>query len=127
MSSSSPSSIGFGFLAFLLVAFGLYKFFFAPDPSTHGVVYINQELGISGRVTGYNKARGFKIFLDNSAIPYNFDAFANEQFTPDYGLGYYLEQGDLVNKLPNSSVLTLQKNGKTSQWHLVAPTPAPQN
>lgn len=125
MASSSSTSIVVGFLVFLLVAFGLYKFFFAPDPSTHGVVYINQELGVSGRVTGYNKARGFKIFLDNSTTPYNFDSFANKDFMPDYGLGYYLEQGDSVNKLPNSSVLTLQKNGKTSQWHFVAPTPAP--
>jgi len=125
MASSSPASLGLGFLVFLVVAFGLYKFFFAPDPSTHGVVYINQKLGVSGRVTGYNKARGFKIFLDNSTTPYNFDAFASEEFTPDYGLGYYLEQGDSVTKLPNSSVLTLQKNGKTSQWHLVPATPAP--
>jgi hypothetical protein len=123
MASSSPASLGFGFLAFLLVVFGLYKFFFPPDPSTRQVVYINQELGVSGRVTGYNKARGFKIFLDNSTTPYNFDAFANKQFMPDYGLGYYLEQGDSVNKLPNSTVLTLQKNGKTSQWHLVLPAP----
>jgi len=123
MASSSSTSLGFGFIAFLLIAFGLYKFFFAPDSATHQVVYITQELGVNGRVTGYNKARGFKIFLNNSATPYNFDAFANERFMPDYGLGYYLEQGDSVNKSPNSPVLTLEKNGQTSQWHLM-PTPA---
>jgi hypothetical protein len=121
--NSGPPPIVFRILALLVAAIGFYKFFFADDSPTRKVVFITKELGIAGEVTGYNKARGYKIYLDSSDTPYNFDAFANEQFMPDYGLGYYLEQGDSVNKLPNSTILTLQKNGKTSQWHLVIPAP----
>jgi hypothetical protein len=123
--NSGPPPIVFRILALLVAAIGFYKFFFADDSPTRKVVFITKELGIAGEVTGYNKARGYKIYLDSSDTPYNFDAFANEQFMPDYGLGYYLEQGDSVNKLPNSTILTLQKSGKTSQWHLVIPAPAP--
>ena len=81
-------STGATLLLMLLVSFLLYKFFFAASPITHNVVYVNQEIGVSGRVTGYNKARGYKIFLNNTTTPYNFDAFASEQYKPDFGLGY---------------------------------------
>lgn len=118
--ASSAASVGTGLLVFLLVGFMLYKFFFGSS-ATHNVVYVNQAIGVSGRVTGCNKARGYKIFLNNTKTPYNFDAFASEQYKPDFGLGYYLEQGDSVSKEPNSLLLTLHKNGRASQWQLVAP------
>jgi len=117
----NTASTGATLLLMLLVGFLLYKFFFAASPTTHNVVYVNQEIGVSGRVTGYNKARGYKIFLNNTTTPYNFDAFASEQYRPDFGLGYYLEQGDSVSKQPNSKLLILHKNGRTSEWRLVAP------
>lgn len=119
--ASSAASTGLGLLFFLLVGFGAYRLFFGPNPATRNVVYVNQEIGVNGRVTGFNKARGYKIFLNNTTTPYNFDAFASEQYKPDFGLGYYLEQGDSVSKEPNSKQLTLHKNGRTSQWYLVAP------
>jgi hypothetical protein len=98
-----------------------------PEASqTQNVVIINQDLGLVGRVTGYNKARGNKIFLNSSAVPYNFDQFENLALAQHNGLGYYLVQGDSVYKLPNARVLRIVRQGQQSIWHLVSPVmPAP--
>lgn len=119
--NSNSSTIVYSFAALLIVAVVVYKFFLANDSPTRKVVYINQELGIRGEVTGYNKARGFKIYLNNSEVPYNFDAFQNEQVKPDFGLGYYLEQGDSLVKSPHSTVLLVRRGGQASEWHFVPP------
>jgi hypothetical protein len=90
------------------------------------VVVIDQNLGLAGKVTGYNKARGNKIFLNSSDVPYNFDSFENEALAQLNGLGYYLEQGDSVYKSPNAPVVRVVRAGQRSTWHLVlADTTAP--
>jgi hypothetical protein len=88
---------------------------------TQNVVAINQDLGLVGEVTGYNKARGYKIFLNSSVVPYNFDGFENQALAQHNGLGYYLEQGDSVYKAANTKVLRVVRRGQRSTWHLVLP------
>jgi hypothetical protein len=104
---------------------GIYKLFFANDSPTRNVVFVNEEIGISGKVTGYNKARGFKIYINSSEVPYNFDSFQSREVAPNFSLGYYLEHGDSLTKSPNSSVVVVTRNGQVSEWHFVKPaTPA---
>ncbi|MDQ2771914.1 MAG: hypothetical protein M3Y54_15605 [Bacteroidota bacterium] len=106
----------------LIAGIGFYKLFFANDSPTRNVIFINQELGMTGTVTGVNKARGYKIYLDSSDVPYNFDAFENPAMRPNNGLGYYLERGDLVEKKPSSTTITVDRGGQQSEWHFVKPT-----
>jgi len=85
------------------------------------VVVINQDLGLVGEVTGYNKARGYKLFLNSSGVPYNFDAFENQTLAQHNGLGYYLERGDSVYKPVNAKALRVVRRGQRSTWHLALP------
>jgi hypothetical protein len=111
-------------LGFGLSAFVFYQFFLAEDHPKQTVVAVNQDLGLAGKVTGYNKARGNKIYLNSSPVPYTFDDFENQELTRNDGLGYYLEQGDSVYKAPNAKVLRLVRHGQGSTWFLVAPAAA---
>lgn len=109
-------------LAVVIIAgIGFYKLFFANDSPTRKVVFINQELGIAGKVTGVNKARGYKIYLDGSDTPYNFDDFEHATMRPNNGLGYYLESGDLVEKKPSSTTIKVDRGGQQSEWYFVKP------
>lgn len=117
--NSSLSSIILRVLALLVAGIGFYKFFFADDSPTRKVVFVNKELGVAGEVTGFNKARGYKIYINSSDTPYNFDDFENEQIIPNSGLGYYLEHGDSIAKSPNSSIVLVKRKGQLSEWHLV--------
>lgn len=123
--NSTLSSVASAGAALAVLGVFIYVFFFKDDSPTRKVVFINQELGVSGQVTGFNKARGFKIYLNSTDVPYNFDAFVNEQVAPHDGLGYYLEPGDFVTKQPNSTTLTLKRKGQESEWKFTKP--APQN
>lgn len=96
-------------LGLAIALFGFYSFFFT-EPTSH-VVVINRELGISGEVIVRSDARGYRIYLDSSQVPYSFDEFANEQLAPHQGLGYYLRPGDSVYKAPQATQLVLKRNG----------------
>jgi hypothetical protein len=98
-----------------------YWLLLAETPQARNVVVINQDLGLASEVTGYNKARGYKIYLNSSDVPYNFDRFENQALAQRSGLGYYLEQGDSVYKLPNANVLRVVRRGAQSTWHLGPP------
>lgn len=123
--------ISWSAVAARLPGFGLaagvgYWLFLAEAPPMRNVVVVNQDLGLASKVTGYNKARGYKIYLNASDVPYNFDRFENQALAQRNGLGYYLEQGDSVYKLPNAKVLRLVRQGQGSSWRLVPPgTTAP--
>lgn len=91
------------------------------NPRLAGVTVVSTDIGIEGTVTGYNSARGFKIYLNSSDTPYNFDAFVNERLAPHDSLGYYLAPGDSISKQPNSPVLRLTRGGQTSEWRWVVP------
>ena len=108
-------------LGLAIALFGFYSFFFA-EPKSH-VVVINRELGISGEVAVRSDSRGYRIYLDSSRVPYNFDEFTNEQLAPDEGLGYYLRAGDSVYKAPQATRLVLKRNGQASTWRLTPPRP----
>lgn len=108
-----------GLLVLVLVT---YKWWFSDyNPQLAGVTVVNADIGIKGTVTGYNRARGYKIYINSSETPYNFDAFVNERLSPDDSLGYYLVPGDSISKQPNSPVLRLTRGGQVSEWRWVAP------
>jgi hypothetical protein len=106
-------------LSVVIVALGFYKFFFAEDSLAPKVVFISKELGIAGKVTGFNKARGYKIYINSSVAPYSFDDFENTQLMPGKSLGYYLEQGDSVNKRPGADTVLVVRESQLSKWCLV--------
>ena len=103
------------FFVILLIAILLvcYKLFIRNPPNT---TIVNKELLINGTVTGVNKARGYKIYLNNSDTPYNFDHFYNFSVSLDDALGYYISVGDIVKKASNSDTLKLIRNNKTQFW-----------
>lgn len=109
----------------IVVVIGIYKFFFADDSPTRKLVFINRELGIAGEVTGFDKARGYKIYLNSSDTPYNFDNFENAQLLPNTSLGYYLKHGDQLKKEPNTAVIFVKRKGQISEWYLVKPEAQP--
>jgi hypothetical protein len=123
--SASFASVAQSLLAVIIIVGAVYKFFLADNSPTRKTVFINRELGIIGTVTGYNRARTNNIYLNHRDTPYNFSSFVNDQLAPDKGLGYYLETGDTVTKLPNADTLTLQRHGQASYWHFVPLTPTP--
>ena len=124
--NTSWSAIATRVPGFGLAALVCYWLFLAETPQVRNVVVINQDLGLAGIVTGYNKARGYKIYLNSSNVPYNFDRFENQALTQRNGLGYYLEQGDSVYKSCNDKVLRVVRQGQRSTWYLVPPdTTAP--
>lgn len=122
--SLTLSGVASGLVALLVVGGVLYKLFVVDDSPRKNVVVVTRELGLAGRVTGYNKARGYKIYLDSSDVAYNFDAFQNAAVAPGEGLGYYLERGDSVAKTPNSGSIGVTRQGQLSEWRL-PPAPAP--
>lgn len=124
--NSWPSSIIFRLIVLLVAAIGFYKLFFADDSPTRKVVFITEELGIAGRVTGFNKARGFKIYINSSEVPYNFDNFQNQEVSPNFSLGHYLIHGDSISKSPNSTVVLVRRGEQISEWHLVRPVEPPR-
>lgn len=120
MATSSYSLIfkAFAILAFVFIA---YRWFFPDRPhNQEGVVVINQETGIEGEVTGYNSARGFKIYINSTPTPYNFDLFVNQELAPNNSLGYYIKSGDFISKKPNSNVLMLKRGAQESSWQFDA-------
>lgn len=121
MDSSSALPVVLRVVVLVVVGAVIYNFFFAEAAPNRQVVFVNQELGIAGEVTGFNKARGYKIYLDSTDTPYNFDRFENAQIQPNSGLGHYLEHGDSLTKSPNSSVVVVTRNGRVSEWHFVNP------
>lgn len=50
---------------------------------------------------------------------FDFDRFSNEAMWQNNRLSTYIEDGDSINKVPNSAVLTLDRNGQKSEWTLV--------
>jgi hypothetical protein len=103
-----PVIIGLGFCIII------YRFVLIDSKKP---IIINKIIGIKGKVTGINKARGFKIFINDSENPYNFDKFSNTEIGGNDRLGYYLDFGDSIDKGSNSDTLKLNRNGKVSFWY----------
>jgi hypothetical protein len=122
--NTTLSSIATGILAVLIFGIAVRFVFFSDITNTNGVVFVTPELGISGKIVAASKSRGYRIYLGASRTPYNVDAYKNAQVAPHNGLGYYAEMGDIIEKKPNSTTLTLTRNGVVSQWQYVPPRPA---
>ena len=110
------SSVASSILALLIFGLAVRFVFFSDITNTNGVVFVTPELGISGKVAVASKGRGFRVYLGTSRTPYNVDAYENNWVAPHDGLGYYAEVGDVIDKQPNSTTLTLTRNGVVSQW-----------
>lgn len=107
---------GFKYI-FILVFFAawIYIMFFQTETRRTEIGYASF---VSGRVTGINRARGYKIYLNDSKIAYNFDNFSNDKISKDNWLGYYLEFKDSIYKKQNSDSLCLIRNGNLTYWTL---------
>jgi len=103
-----PVILGLGFCILI------YQFFFMDLKKP---IIVNKSIGIKGKVTGINRARGYKIFIDDSKAFYNFDQFSNSDIGGNHGLGYYVQLGDSINKRPGSDTLKLSRSGEISFWY----------
>jgi len=103
-----PVIIGLGF--FIII----YRFVLIDSKKP---IIVNKIIGIKGKVTGINRARSYKIFINDSEIPYNFDKFSNTEIGGNDRLSYYLDFGDGIDKGSNSDTLKLNRNGKVSFWY----------
>ena len=102
-------------LILVAFAFVINLWFFQKDIQRTDIGY---STFISGRVTGINRARGYKIYLDDTKTPYNFDNFSNDIISKNNGLGYYVDFKDSIYKQQNSDTLCLIRNGNVSYWTL---------
>jgi len=92
-----------------------YQFIFKSSKQS---ITLNYQTSLTGRVRGYNRARGYKIYLFGRNDAFNFDNFRDSSVLKDDGLGYYLDYGDSLSKNPNSDTLIVSRNGQVTLWIL---------
>lgn len=91
-------------------------------------IMVEYPTAVQGRITGSRVNRQYHLYyLDgNTGQDYDFNAFtqpltsAHQQMDEEeqhtLGLGQRLETGDIVSKVANSTVLTVQRGDSTSRW-----------
>lgn len=101
------------FVGLLVFTGFIYVFQFMKDIKR---IEVDRTTGISGKITGVNRARGYKIYLNGSNQPYSFDDFFNRAIAGNDGLGYFIELKDSVEKKPNSDTLCLTRGRVKTYW-----------
>ena len=99
----------------VLLSFLAYKFVIQKKEP---VINVDFSTEIKGKVRGFNRARGYKIYLLGMQNAFNFDGFRNYQISRNDALGYYLDYGDSLVKVVNSDTLELFRDGNVTIWKI---------